>query len=557
MPVSRYRPVLLAFAILLFSVPNPASAESVSLLVKSKVPLTQDVIASIAGQGQVTFVWPEINSMALTVPSSQVASISANSNVEFVEADDQGSVMRDKPKTVRTKQPLQSVVVPLSTSTTPVVTWNQDMANTQGPAETGRGVTVAVVDAGLPQNWQDFLPPDCVDLDHAAGFGAEGWGDPHAVLNTIGGVGGHIGLFPHGLACSSVIVGFPSELGPIAGAAPDVKILPVRVINQFNFGWFSWFTAGIMYVANLKASGAIPGPLVISFSIQAFGSSQVLKSAIDYAISQGVVFVTIAGNFNPSAYISFPGRLPEAITAGACGWVNEGLPPDPWFFGDVPESDPSQVYVAPFSGREPPSVPAGSEIDVLAPGSNVYGEWLFGPGFSEGREVAFDAVDNFIYGTSFAGPHVAGIVARMLEKNPGLTQSQIEGILRSTAMPIPPGVYFYPWDDRATGSGLVQGAEAVAATPVPAGRVLASASMRVLTRTGSIPVEFRAEGSGPCTYSLFDVQGRLVRRWVSSGTATTRWDGRRGDGTPAASGVYFVHAEGPGVRASAKVVVAR
>jgi subtilisin family serine protease len=303
--------------------------------------------------------------------------------------------------------------------------------------------------------------------------------------------------------------------------------------------------------------------MVINFSIEAHSNSQVLKDAIDYAISQGVIFVGIAGNFNPSDIISFPGRLPEVITAGATGWTREGLPPDPWFFGDVPENDASQVYVAPFSGREPASVPAGSLIDVLAPGSYVFGEWLFGPGYSEGREVAFDGVDNFIFGTSFAAPHVVGIVARMLEKNPGLTQSQVEAILRSTALPIPPSSTFYvPWDERATGAGLVQGAEAVAATPVPLARVLASgtlASVRVLTRTGSIPAEFRVEGASNrhYTFTLFDVQGRLVRRWVSSTSARTVWDGTRSDGSPAASGVYFVHAEGEGLRASAKLVVAR
>lgn len=565
MPVTPIRPtilvrsLLLAASIFLLGAPRPASADTVSLLVKSKGPLTPDVVAAIAGQNaQVTFVWPEIRSMAVAVPPSQVASLTANPLVELVEPDLQGSVNRDTKKAMHDPQP-NSVTVPLFTSTTPIVTWNQDMANTQGSTETGRGVTVAVVDAGLPQNWTEFLPEGAVDLTYAAGFCAQGWADFHGGIEGIHGVGGHLALFPHGVAVSSVIVGFPSEFGPVAGAAPDVRIIPIRVTNQFNFGYFSWFAAGIMYVANLKASGAVPGPLVINFSIEAHNNSQVLKDAIDYAISQGIIFVGVAGNFNPSDIISFPGRLPEVITAGATGWTMEGFPPDPWFFGDVPENDPSQVYVAPFSGREPASVPAGSLIDVLAPGSFVFGEWLVGPGYSDGREVAFDAVDNFIFGTSFAAPHVVGIVARMLEKNPGLTQSQVEAILRSTALPIPPSSTFYvPWDARATGAGLVQGAEAVAATPAPTARVLASGSVHVLTRTGSIPAEFRIEGRDrPCTYSLFDVQGRLVRRWPSTTSARTVWDGSRSDGSPAASGVYFIHAEGQGIHSSAKVVIAR
>jgi hypothetical protein len=113
-----------------------------------------------------------------------------------------------------------------------------------------------VVDAGLPQNWEDFLPADCMDLEHAAGFGAEGWGDFHNPQNGIPGVGGHIGLFPHGVAVSSIIVGFPSEFGSIDGAAPDVRLIPIRILNQFNTAWFSWMTAGIMYAGSLMAQNS-------------------------------------------------------------------------------------------------------------------------------------------------------------------------------------------------------------------------------------------------------------------------------------------------------------
>jgi subtilisin family serine protease len=377
---------------------------------------------------------------------------------------------------------------------------------------------------------------------------------------------------------SSVIVGFPHDAGFIAGAAPDAKILPVRCLNQFNFGWFSWFTAGVMYVANLKASGALTGPVVINFSIQAQGNSQILTDAINYAISQHVLFVTIAGNFNPDDIISFPGRLPQCITAGATGWTREGLPPQPWFFGDVPEHDASQVYVAPFSGREPPYVTPGSLIDVVAPGSFVFGEWLSGPGFSENRSQGFQAIDNFIFGTSFAGPHTAGVVARMLEKNPTLTQAQAEAALRSSALPIPPsatpfvtplGFFILPWDARATGSGLLQGAEAVAATPAPAlarglhreGAAATGASaigLRLLSQRGALPVEFGVRGMPVgAMLQIFDVRGRLVRGGINMPQGMFKWDGRRNDGLPATSGIYFAQVRSGENSSVVKVLVAR
>jgi subtilisin family serine protease len=446
---------------LLFADPSSDSNGALQVLVKSRGPMTSDAIAAISGHGaRVAYVWPEINALAMSVPPSKMGELAADPFVAVVEADQQGSVEGGDGQAAAATTP-PSTVVPLFTSTTPLLTWNLSMARTAGSGFDGSGVTVAVVDSGLPQNWEEFLPAGSVDLEHAAGFGAEGWGDFHNPVKAIRGVGGHIELFPHGLAVSSLIVGFPSDFGPVGGAAPGATILPVRVINQFNFGWFSWFTAGILHVAHLKATGALPGPVVINFSIQATGDSTVLMDAIDYAIAQGIVFVTIAGNFGPDpGSIAFPGRLPEAITAGAVGWVSQFATPE-WFFESVPPDDPLQIYLAAFSGREFPGDPPASRVDVLAPGSFVFGEWLSGPGFSEGREVAFDAVDNYIFGTSFACPHVVGIAAQMLQKNPSLTQTQVESILRGTALPIPPGL----WDPAGTGRGLVRGVVAVSATP--------------------------------------------------------------------------------------------
>ena len=83
-------------------------------------------------------------------------------------------------------------------------------------------------------------------------------------------------------------------------------------------------------------------------------------------------------------------------------------------------------------------------------------------------------------GTSMATPHVTGVAAQLLEKNPTMGQAQVEFILKSTALPIPAGsmeiwdldptqgLYTYSWEADATGAGLVQADAALAAAPAPA-----------------------------------------------------------------------------------------
>ena len=77
-----------------------------------------------------------------------------------------------------------------------------------------------------------------------------------------------------------------------------------------------------------------------------------------------------------------------------------------------------------------------------------------------------------------ATPHVTGVIALMLEKNPNLAQSTVEPILENTALAIPPGSmtvwdlvptqgwYTYSWGgSEATGAGLILADAAVSAVP--------------------------------------------------------------------------------------------
>jgi subtilisin family serine protease len=276
------------------------------------------------------------------------------------------------------------------------------------------------------------------------------------------------------------------------------------------FGTSEMVAAGIDYATDLAIAGY--RPMVINMSLGGDELEEVEQAAIDWAIENGVIVVASAGNEGELG-MGYPGAYPPVISAGANGWTGEWVYPGTldqyyrlWWlqapdlaeFADIPEYTPvDQVYVTDFSSRELP----GQELDILAPGSWVRGPYPGWPGYSHlpwwskgiGDIVGANP-GNFYYvgGTSMSAPHISAVAALMLQKNPALTQADVEGILKDTALEIPeigevnvydlydnegnyaPSVYPKTWDTDCdgvpcdpVGAGLLQAATALEAVPDP------------------------------------------------------------------------------------------
>jgi subtilisin family serine protease len=426
-------------------------------------------------------------------------------------------------------------------------TWDSDLINIEGLSQTGHGVYVAVLDTGLVPNWRDYFPAARVATHLGTGFdqpvsfrasktntcGLEVEVGQLQQSTWVGSTGS-----THGTHVASTILGyfydsnfdtvggFPLPPIIVRGIAPDVTVIPVRVLADYRipalpkcddpgplpsthavFGTSAMVAAGIRYATDLKRAGF--SPMVINMSLGGSELEAVEKEALDYAIANGVIVVAAAGNGGETG-MSFPGAYAPVISAGSLGWIGEWLSPPGvlpryrmWWLKDADHAPPllpgsgdvanptvaSDIYVSDFSGR----ALSGQELDVLAPGSWVRGPFPGTPGFNHlpwwskgiGDLVGRNS-GNFFYvgGTSMATPHTAAVAAMMMQKNPALTQGQVENILKTTALLLPasgsrsildntvPAVV--TWDANcggaacdAVGAGALQADAALGATPSP------------------------------------------------------------------------------------------
>ncbi|MEA5577350.1 S8 family peptidase, partial [Anabaena sp. UHCC 0451] len=273
--------------------------------------------------------------------------------------------------------------------------WGADMVNAPTAwqnGHTGQGIIVAVLDTGVDYNHNDLNNNIWINTKEIAGNGidddgngyiddSQGWnfdGNNNNVLDNNG----------HGTHVSGTIAAENNGSG-VTGIAYDSQIMAVKVLDENGSGSYSNIANGIRYAVDNGAN-------VINLSLGGNSSNNTLKSAIEYASSNGVIVVMAAGNDGGSTP-SYPARY--AYDSGiAVGAVNKNN------------------QLTNFSNRS-----GSQEIKyVTAPGEDIY-----------------STVPNNQYatysGTSMAAPHVAGVVALMLSANPNLTESQVRDIITSTA----------------------------------------------------------------------------------------------------------------------------
>jgi subtilisin family serine protease len=259
------------------------------------------------------------------------------------------------------------------------------------------------------------------------------------------------------------------------GVAPGAKWIGCKNMTNSGSGTDASFTACFQFsLAPTDLNGQNPNPAlapdVVNNSWGYFGGNNAVFHTIIQNMRNAGIFVEVSAGNEGSACqtLRSPGDYDNVFTTGATANRSETI----WASSS---RGPSDLY------------PALIKPDIVAPGNNINSSL---PGSTYSGETWS--------GTSMAGPHVVGVVALIISRNPGLRGqvAQIETILRNTAFPtsvtnvcgtsgVPNNVYGWGRVDALAAVSAVQPDFTISATPT-ARNVCAPASTTYTINIGSV-----------------------------------------------------------------------
>lgn len=212
--------------------------------------------------------------------------------------------------------------------------------------ETGKNVVVAVIDTGIESN-HPFLKDNIIE--------SKSFVDSEE-NRDYNGHGTHVA-------------------GIIKSMAPDVLLLPIKVLNRVGSGDYSDIIRGIEFATAWEGKNG-EKVRIINMSLGGSDNIPALENAILNAAAQGILVVVASGNEGTDSEnyeIGYPSNYNECITVTA---------------------NDENKQLASFSNKH-------LQVDVIAPGVRVHSSYINGT-YAK------------LSGTSMATPHIAGALALLI-----------------------------------------------------------------------------------------------------------------------------------------------
>jgi subtilisin family serine protease len=270
---------------------------------------------------------------------------------------------------------------------------------------------VAVLDTGIDAANPEFAGRLVPGFNALTGV-ADGPGDFTPTQDDAG----------HGTHVSGTIAAGANNAAGIAGIAPNVSIMPIKILSADGEGDFGGMVDGINWAL---AHGARIITMSLGGTLEPSAVAY-LQGTFDAAHNAGAIVIAASGN-DGAAVDQYPCNFTYVICVGSS--TNDG------------------TAVSSFSTRT-------AALALVAPGEQI-ASTLPGGGYGYGS------------GTSMATPHVTGAIALLRSVRPDLTPDQALATLTQTARPLAGGGH-----NQDSGYGLLQVGAALdlangGATPLP------------------------------------------------------------------------------------------
>ena len=403
------------------------------------------ILRSVGVTKGITF--PRLGMVATPATLGQVRALAANGAVRSVWSNDQLYYFMEQARVVTGVDRLRTHA-PFT------------QANGGLPVSGQGNFSVVINDSGIDATHSDLRFGSHViqnvqiltDTDTLAGF------TTLAAVEGVPNTDTHVG---HGTHCAGIVGGTGQQSGGrYAGVAPGAKLIGtgsgaglfiLSALGGYEWSLSNQFLHNIRVISNSWGSSGD------------FNPNNPINIATKSAYESNIISVFAAGNSGPGPDTHNPyAKAPWVISVaagtkegGLANFSSRGIPREDRLTDSDPLNDnDAPTITAPGTGREFPSDAAKFTSAIVSTRSisNVTAN-----GLDADLEIptAFLPFYTQISGTSMACPHVAGVVALMLDADPTLTPDQVKQIITETATRMPGR------EDYEVGAGYINAFAAV------------------------------------------------------------------------------------------------